>query len=171
MGAGLAMMALGGCTSSSLLAVGQRPPATLSAVDQKGTSHAIGDQKGKPLVVYFYPADGTPGCTAEACAFRDAWEGYTAAGVMIFGVSGDDQRSKEQFAKEEKLPFPILADPEHTWSAAFGVGTTFGMMDRVTFLLDANGEVAKVYPDVDPGVHAKEVLDDAKRLTAGPVRP
>ena len=85
---------------------------------------------------------------------------------MVFGVSGDDQSSKAEFAKEEKLPFPILADPEHRWAEAFGVGSTLGMMDRVTFLLDATGAVAKVYPDVDPGVHAVEVLEDAKGLGA-----
>ncbi len=153
-----------GCSSGHLLAAGATPPADLSAVDQNGQLRSIGSQKGQPLVVYFYPADGTPGCTEEACAFRDAWSKYSAAGVMIFGVSGDDQESKEEFAREEKLPFPILADPEHKWSEAFGVGTTLGMMDRVTFLLDASGAVVKVYPDVDPGVHATEVLADAEQI-------
>ena len=155
---------LSGCTSGSLLAVGAKPPETLSAIDQTGKARSIGEQKGHPLVVYFYPRDGTPGCTEEACAFRDAWDKYTQAGVMVFGVSSDDRESKEEFAKEEKLPFPILADPEHRWAEAFGVGTTLGMMDRVTFLLDGSGAIAKVYPDVDPGVHATDVLADAKRL-------
>ena len=104
--------------------------------------------------------------TAHYDRFRDAWDRYARAGVMVFGVSGDDQSSKAEFAKEEKLPFPILADPEHRWAEAFGVGSTLGMMDRVTFLLDATGAVAKVYPDVDPGVHAVEVLEDAKGLGA-----
>jgi peroxiredoxin Q/BCP len=153
-----------GCSSGNLLAVGARPPESLSAIDQHGQLRSVGSQKGQPLVVYFYPADGTPGCTEEACAFRDAWSKYTAAGVMVFGVSGDDQASKEEFAREEKLPFPILADPEHRWAEAFGVGTTLGMMDRVTFLLDGTGAVVKVYPDVDPGVHAAEVLADAKAI-------
>jgi peroxiredoxin Q/BCP len=162
--------ALSGCSAGNLLAPGAHPPESLSAVDQHGQVRSIGAQKGQPLVVYFYPKDGTPGCTEEACAFRDAWDRYAKAGVMVFGVSGDDQESKAEFAKEEKLPFPILADPEHRWAEAFGVGTTLGMMDRVTFLLDATGAVAKVYPDVDPGVHAAEVLEDAKGLGAGSAR-
>lgn len=163
----LALASTTGCSSGQLLAVGARPPADLSAVDQNGQVRSIGAQKGQPLVVYFYPKDGTPGCTEEACAFRDAWDRYAKAGVMVLGVSGDDQTSKAEFAKEEKLPFPILADPEHRWAEAFGVGSTLGMMDRVTFLLDATGAVAVVYPDVDPGVHAVEVLEDAKALGPG----
>lgn len=154
---------LAGCASSNLLAAGQRPP-DLSALDQHGEKQTIGAHKGKPLVVYFYPKDGTPGCTAEACAFRDAWKKFEVAGVMVFGVSADDVKSKEEFAKEEKLPFPILADPDHVWADAFGVGNTLGMDHRVTFLLDRTGAVAKVYPEVDPGIHAAEVLSDAQKL-------
>ncbi len=154
---------LAGCASNSLLAPGQRPPE-LTALDQKGEKQSLAAQKGKPLVVYFYPKDGTPGCTTEACAFRDAWSKYTEAGVMVFGVSADDVKSKEEFAKEEKLPFPVLADPDHVWADAFGVGNTLGMDHRVTFLLDSTGAIAKVYPEVDPGVHAGEVLVDAKKL-------
>lgn len=152
-----------GCASQNLLAEGQRPP-DLTALDQNGETQSLAAQKGKPLVVYFYPKDGTPGCTAEACAFRDAWSKYTEAGVMVFGVSADDVKSKEVFAKEEKLPFPVLADPAHVWANAFGVGNTLGMDHRVTFLLDRTGTIARVYPEVDPGVHAGEVLVDAKKL-------
>jgi peroxiredoxin Q/BCP len=152
------------CSSSQLLAVGQVPAGPLSAPDQDGTTRSLDGERGRPVVVFFYPADGTPGCTKEACAFRDAWKSYTEAGIMVFGVSGDTQESKAAFAEKEQLPFPILADPDHAWAKAFGVGSTLGMMDRVTFLLDREGKVAKVYPDVDPGVHATQVLDDAKAL-------
>lgn len=152
-----------GCASSNLLAAGASPPE-LTALDQHGTEQSLGAQRGKPLVVYFYPKDGTPGCTEEACAFRDAWSKYAAAGVMVYGVSADDVKSKEAFSKEQKLPFPVLADPDHVWATAFGVGNTLGMDHRVTFLLDRTGKIAKVYPDVDPGVHAAEVLVDAKKL-------
>ena len=86
------------------------------------------------------------------------------AGVQVFGVSSDDQRSHEQFAKEQKLPFPILADPQRAWITAFGVGTRLGMASRVSFLLDKDGKVAKIYPDVDPAFHAAEVLKDAAAL-------
>src|SRR5262245_53155260 len=146
-----------------LLPVGATAPQ-LSALDQHGGKQSLAAEHGHPVVVYFYPKDGTPGCTKEACAFRDVWDKYKAAGVQIFGVSADDQKSHEQFAKEEKLPFPLLADPDHVWSRAFGVSTTLGMASRVSFLVGPNGKVAKVYPDVDPGVHATEVLQDAASL-------
>jgi peroxiredoxin Q/BCP len=142
-----------------LLPVGAEAP-DVSAPDQTGTVKSLAAERGKPVVVFFYPKDGTPGCTKEACAFRDAWDKYKAAGVQVFGVSADDVKSKEQFAKEERLPFPILADPDHEWSTAFGVGTKLGMMERVSFLIGPDGKIAKVYPDVDPGLHASAVLDD-----------
>ena len=143
-----------------LLAVGADAP-DLSAVDQNGKTHKLGDERGHPVIVYFYPKDGTPGCTKEACAFRDAWDKFKSANVQVFGVSEDDAKSHEQFAKEQKLPFPILADPNGEWMRAFGVPSRLGMASRVSFLIDANGKIAKVYPDVDPGVHADEVLKDA----------
>ena len=146
-----------------LISIGQSP-SDLSAVDQNGKSHSLSAERGHPLVVYFYPKDATPGCTKEACAFRDAWDRFAKAGVQVFGVSTDDQKSHEQFAKEEKLPFPILADPDKTWVSAFGVPTRLGMASRVSFLLDKDGKVQKVYPDVDPAFHADQVLADAAAL-------
>ena len=103
------------------------PVPDLSATDQSGRLRRLADERGHPLVVYFYPKDGTPGCTREACAFRDAWQSYQRAQVQIFGISADDQKSHEGFAKEQHLPFPILADPSHTWSSAFGVSTVAGL--------------------------------------------
>jgi peroxiredoxin Q/BCP len=146
-----------------LLPVGAAAP-DVSAADQAGKSHRLADEHGHAVVVYFYPKDATPGCTKEACAFRDTWDKYKAANVMIFGVSADDTSSHAEFAKEQKLPFPILADPDHVWSRAFGVGTNLGMDARVSFVIDAEGKIAKVYPDVDPGVHAATVLADASAL-------
>jgi thioredoxin-dependent peroxiredoxin len=136
----------------------------LRATDQDGKAHAITDERGHPLVVYFYPRDATPGCTKEACAFRDVWKKFEAAGVQVFGVSSDDQASHAAFAREHKLTFPLLSDVDNTWAKAFGVPSTLGMYSRVTFLLDPSGKVAKVYPDVDPGVHAERVLADAAAL-------
>lgn len=150
-----------------LLATGAAAP-DVSAVDQHGKAHRLSEERGHPVIVYFYPKDNTPGCTKEACAFRDAWDRYQKAGVMIFGVSSDDQKSHEAFAKEQKLPFPILADPAHAWSSAFGVSTKLGMTARVSFLVDASGKIAKVYPDVDPAVHAEGVLKDAAALAPKP---
>jgi peroxiredoxin Q/BCP len=146
-----------------MLQAGASPPE-LTAVDQQGKTHRLSEERGHPLIVYFYPKDNTPGCTKEACAFRDSWDRYQKAGVQIFGVSSDDQKSHEEFAKEQKLPFPILADPDQTWIKAFGVSTKLGMASRVSFLVDKNGKVAKVYADVDPAVHADEVLKDATAL-------
>jgi peroxiredoxin Q/BCP len=158
-----ALLAAGCAGSPALLPVGSAAP-DLSATDQAGKPHRLADERGHALIVYFYPKDATPGCTKEACAFRDAWESYQKAGVMIFGVSSDDQKSHEAFAKEQKLPFPILADPGHAWSTAFGVPTRLGMTARVSFLIDPAGKIAKVYPEVDPGVHAARVLEDASKL-------
>jgi thioredoxin-dependent peroxiredoxin len=166
----VAALALAACGNTQrpdggagLLAAGSAAP-DLGGADQGGKLHRIADEHGHPLIVYFYPKDGTPGCTKEACAFRDTWDRFQTAGVQIYGVSADDQKSHEQFAKEQKLPFPILADPGHAWSAAFGVPTKLGMDSRVSFLIDPAGKVAKVYPNVDPAIHADEVLKDAAAL-------
>ena len=115
-------------------------------------------------MVYFYPKDGTPGCTTEACAFRDVWQRFQDAGVRLFGISTDSTASHQSFTGEHQLPFPLIADPGETWGKAFGVSTTLGMYERVSFLIGPNGKIAKVYPDVDPGVHATEVLADATKL-------
>lgn len=151
--------AAGPTASDGLLALGTAVP-DLQAVDQDGTSHHLAETRGHFTVVYFYPKDATPGCTKEACAFRDIWQRYQEAGVLVLGVSTQDQQSKAAFAKEHHLTFPLLADTEHKWLDAFGVPSTLGMARRVTFLLDPQGKVAKVYRDVDPGVHAAQVLDD-----------
>jgi peroxiredoxin Q/BCP len=122
----------------------------------------------QPSIVYFYPKDGTPGCTKEACAFRDSWQRYETAGIRVIGVSSDSEEKHREFAKEHDLPFSLIADPEHAWSDAFGVGPVSRLLPnadaRVSFLIDAKGRVAKVYDDVDPGVHADQVLTDAKAL-------
>jgi peroxiredoxin Q/BCP len=148
---------------TGLLPEGTATP-DLRAKDQHGAERSLAAERGHPTVVYFYPKDATPGCTKEACAFRDAWSRFEAAHVQVFGVSSDDVGSHEKFAKEQKLPFPILADTSGAWASAFGVPKTLGMTKRVTFLLDKDGRVAKVYPEVDPGVHADAVLADAAAL-------
>ena len=148
--------------NSKLLAPGSDAPA-LQATAHDGTQLAL-DSLGKPAVVYFYPADDTPGCTAEACAFRDIWSEYEQAGVMVIGVSTQDAESHAEFAEKYELPFPLVADTDASWAEAFGVDVRVGYASRVSFLLDREGKIAKVYPGVDPGVHAREVLDDAAEL-------
>jgi peroxiredoxin Q/BCP len=151
------------CVKNQRLETGDVPP-DLSAVDQHGQVQRLSTQRGHPLVVYFYPKDGSPGCTEQACAFRDAWKRFETAGVTVYGVSSDDAASKKKFAEEHSLPFPLLADPDHTWANAFGVSMILGYYERITFLLDREGRVAKVYPNVDPGVNATQVLEDAAKL-------
>jgi peroxiredoxin Q/BCP len=146
-----------------LLEKGALAPA-VSGLDQDGKSRSVADVKGRFLVVYFYPKDGTPGCTAEACAFRDAWDRYDEAGVAVYGVSADDVASHKTFAEEHQLTFPLIADPDGAWSDAFGVGKFLGFTERVTFLIDPDGRVAATYPDVDPGVHASDLLRDVAAL-------
>lgn len=136
------------------------PTPSVTAVDQDGKTRSIAAEKGRFVVVYFYPRDATPGCTKEACAFRDVWKKYEAAGVLVFGVSSDDQASHKKFADEHKLTFPLLADTDGAWARGFGVGSTLGMYQRVTFVVGDDGRVRKVYPEVDPGVHAEQVLSD-----------
>ncbi len=132
--------------------------------DQTGTERRLSEFRGRPLVVYFYPKDATPGCTREACAFRDAWNRYEAANVAIVGVSTDDVASHAAFAREHQLPFPLLADTEGALADDFGVPRRLGMASRVTFVLDAEGVVRAQFRDVDPGVHADEVLGEIERL-------
>lgn len=159
-----AVLLLGACQRQTqqpedhvgLLAVGTPAPA-LQATAHDGTEIDL-RSLGKPAVVYFYPADDTPGCTREACAFRDIWSEYEAAGVLVIGVSTQDLESKRAFADKHSLPFPLVADTDERWAKAFGVKVRGGYAERVSFLLDRAGNVAKVYPDVDPGVHAREIL-------------
>jgi peroxiredoxin Q/BCP len=146
---------------TGLLPQGASAPA-LSAADYKGETVSL--TASKPTLVYFYPKDGTPGCTKEACALRDAWERYQKAELRVVGVSSDSNESHQKFAKEHDLPFALIADTDNTWAKAFGVGSFAGMDSRVSFLIDANNKVVKVYKDVDPGVHADEVLKDAQAL-------
>lgn len=152
-----------GCAGSSEVSLAPGDPApTLQKTAHDGTAIDLANLGGQPAVIYFYPKDGTPGCTKEACAFRDVWTKYEEAGVLLVGVSTDSDASHREFAAEHELPFPLIADEDQTWAKAFGVGTTLGMVARDTFLIGKDGKIAKVYRGVDPGVHAEQVLADAK---------
>jgi peroxiredoxin Q/BCP len=142
----------------SLLAVGA-PAPEVAGVDAKGTAFKLSAQKGKFAIVYFYPKDDTPGCTKEACAFRDAFDKFVAAGVTIFGVSRDAEPSHKAFQQKYTLPFPLVADTSGAVQKAYHVpSTVWGGSKRVSFLVGPDGKIARVFPDVDPGVHAKEML-------------
>jgi len=135
--------------------------------DQNGELHSLEDYRDKWVAVYFYPKDDTPGCTTEACEFRDNIFAFKELDCQILGVSLDDEVSHKAFADKFSLPFPLLADVDGTTSEAYGVKKKmFGMTvaDRQTFLVDPHGRVAKHYPDVDPDTHSQQVLSDLKEL-------
>jgi len=134
------------------------PAPDLAGKTRQGEVVRLSSVRGHPAVVYFYPRDETPGCTREACAFRDAFAEYSSRHVTIFGVSQDSEQSHHDFSEHQQLPFPLVADDDGAVTLAYGVSSAFGMTSRVTFLIDAEGRVAHVWPDVDPGVHAREVL-------------
>jgi peroxiredoxin Q/BCP len=137
--------------------------------DQHGQLHAIEDYRGQWVALYFYPKDGTPGCTTEACEFRDNIFAFRRLNCQILGVSLDDQESHKAFADEHGLPFPLLADTAGAAADAYGVKTRFvgmTMAKRQTFLIDPDGRVAKHYADVDPDTHSGEIIADLERLQA-----
>jgi len=151
------------------------PDFTLPAVgtDAKivdGKLH-LGDLKGHAVVLYFYPKDDTPGCTKEACNFRDANHEMQKRGIKILGISADDEISHQKFAEKYSLPFTLLADTDTSVSQTYGVygeknlyGKKFMGISRVTFLIDKGGIVRKVWPRVKPDDHANEVLEAVEAL-------
>jgi peroxiredoxin Q/BCP len=129
-----------------------------AARDANGKAVRLSSFAGSPRVVYFYPKDETPGCTKEACAFRDAYEKYRARGVEIFGVSRDSEASHDAFRAAHKLPFALSADEDGSVQTAYGVPSRLGHAARVSFLVGRDGKVERVFDQVDPVAHAEEVL-------------
>ncbi len=139
--------------------------------DQNGEWQSLEKYQGQWVVLYFYPKDDTPGCTTEACSFRDDIYRYKAKGAAVLGISLDDVESHKEFAEKYELPFPLLADVTHGTAKEYGVLTTLGPMKfakRETFLIDPEGRIARHYADVDPEGHAKRVLDDLESLMQPP---
>ena len=135
------------------------------ATDQHGNKVTLKDYRGRKVVLYFYPKDHTPGCTKEACAFRDNFAEFKKRGVEILGVSIDSETSHQSFAEKYNLPFTLLADPEKKIVEAYGVwgeknlyGRKYMGTQRATFLIDESGRIAAVFPKVKPEEHAKEIL-------------
>jgi peroxiredoxin Q/BCP len=149
-----------------LLPVGSVAP-DLEGKDAKGAPVKLSAHKGKFAVVYFYPKDDTPGCTKEACAFRDAWDKFNKAGVTIFGVSRDDEASHQKFREKFKLPFVMVADTSKAAQHAYHVPGLI-VTSRVTFLVGPDGKIARVWPKVDPVIHANEVLGAVAELAPKP---
>jgi len=133
--------------------------------DENGVPHKLSDYRGKFVVLYFYPKDDTPGCTTEACNFRDDYSAYTKAGVVILGVSPDNVKSHAKFKMKHQLPFTLLADINHEVCVTYGVWALKKMMGReyfgvlrTTYLIGPDGKIVKVFEKVKPADHSAEVL-------------
>jgi len=142
-----------------------KPAPDFSLPDETGKTHKLSDYRGKPVVLYFYPADDTPGCTAEACDLRDDYHKYQKAGAVILGVSPDDETSHDAFKKKYKLPFTLLADKGHKVCELYGVwgqksmfGKKYFGVIRSTFIIDADGNIAKVFEKIKTKENNKKVL-------------
>ncbi len=133
--------------------------------DQEGNIVRAKDLRGRKVVLYFYPKDDTPGCTKEACSFRDSWAKFKRRGIEVFGVSLDSEKSHQKFINKFSLPFRLLADTDKKLSESFGtygekkfMGRTYMGNNRVTFLIDEKGKIKKIFEKVKPEDHAEEVL-------------
>jgi len=161
-----AALALGmSCVQAAVPAAGTLAPE-FSLPDHLGKTRTLAEFRGKWVVLYFYPKDDTPGCTEEACNFRDDIFALEKMGAQVVGVSLDDSASHAQFAKKYSLPFPLLADPSGAVTRSYGAlpeGSRYAK--RYTFLIDPAGKVAKVYTSVETARHSVEVIEDLKRLS------
>jgi peroxiredoxin Q/BCP len=147
------------------LAIGD-PAPDFSLVDEKGMPVSLKDFIGKKIVVlYFYPKDFTPGCTTEACSFRDDYKLYEDKGAVVIGVSLDSVESHSKFSEKYELPFPILSDKSKEIAKAYGVLGIGGLAaKRATFMIDKNGKIARIFPKVDVKQHSEEVLKALEEL-------
>jgi peroxiredoxin Q/BCP len=147
-----------------MLKEGDKAP-DFSTTDEGGNPVKLSDLHGQRVVLYFYPRDNTPGCTREACAFRDAFSEFKENGIKVLGVSLDSEASHKKFIAKYDLPFTLLADTDRSVSEAYGtygqkqfMGRKFMGINRMTFLIDEDGRIKKIYPKVKPDAHADEVL-------------
>jgi peroxiredoxin Q/BCP len=166
------LLLLGGASSWAA-----EPPAVGSAApgfrlqDQNGAWHDLADYRGRWLAIYFYPKDDTPGCTTEACNFRDNIYAFKAIGAAVVGISVDSVDSHREFSEKYKLPFVILADEDGATADAYGLLRDWQLMkiaSRQSFLVDPDGIIVKHYAEVDPDTHTQEVLADLEALMAAP---
>ncbi|MGJ3247062.1 MAG: thioredoxin-dependent thiol peroxidase [Elainellaceae cyanobacterium] len=140
-------------------------------LDATGTTISLSDFRGQRVVLYFYPRDNTPGCTKEACSFRDIYSDYQNQNVVVLGVSTDDAKSHTKFATKYELPFPLLSDPNGTVATAYEsyglkkfMGKEYMGISRTTFIIGADGRIEKIYRKVKPEAHAAQVLADLSEL-------
>jgi thioredoxin-dependent peroxiredoxin len=147
-----------------MLKAGSTAPA-FTTTDAAGNTIRLKDFRGQKVALYFYPKDDTPGCTKEACSFRDAFTDFEERGIKVLGISTDNEASHAKFANKYKLPFTLLTDTEHSISEAYGtygekkfMGRTYMGVKRTTFLIDEKGKIRKIFEKVKPDEHAGEVL-------------
>lgn len=140
------------------LTAGTAAPA-FTTKDTNGNTVSLADYAGKTVVLYFYPKDDTPGCTKEACSFRDNYSAYQGKDIVVFGVSGDDEGSHQDFTSKFNLPFPLLADVDHSLMKAYNVDGG-GYAQRVTYVINGQGQIDKVYTSVNTDTHATDILAD-----------
>jgi thioredoxin-dependent peroxiredoxin len=142
-----------------------KPAPDFELMSDSGDTVKLSSLRGKPVVLYFYPKDDTPGCTTQACGIRDAYGEFERAGAVVLGVSPDDEKSHAKFKGKYELPFALLADTDHSVAEQYGVwgekkymGRTYLGVRRWTFVIDEDGNVKKVFPNVKPAEHADNVL-------------
>jgi thioredoxin-dependent peroxiredoxin len=148
-----------------MLKVGDVAPAfsTDAVQGDQSTPVKLSDYRGRKVVLYFYPKDGTPGCTKEACSFRDGYQHLQRWGIVLFGCSIDSADNHRAFARKYSLPFPLLIDPDNKIAKAYGADNgipILGLDRRVTYVIGEDGRILKVYPKVDPAGHATEIISD-----------
>ena len=152
--------------AAPILKVGDDAP-TFTLPDSLGNQVSLNDYKGKWVVLYFYPKDDTPGCTTEACHFRDDFKSLEAIGAKVIGVSIDDSFSHKKFAEKYNLPFPLLSDASGEVASRYGALNNFlviKLAKRYTYLINSQGKIAKIYLSVDTSKHSQEIIDDLKGL-------
>jgi peroxiredoxin Q/BCP len=147
------------------LSAGDRAPL-IDLPDQQGNQHRSDQLNGQALVLFFYPKDDTPGCTMEACAFRDSFSDIQALGAVVWGVSGDNAASHQRFAARHNLPFPLLVDAGNKLRRAFGVPSVLGLLPgRVTYVIDGQGVIRHVFNNLlDGPAHRREALEALRLL-------
>ena len=138
------------------------PDFRLKADDGKEIS--LSDLKGKKSIVYFYPKDNTPGCTKEACSFRDNINSFKSLGIPVFGIRVDNIESHKKFKSKYSIPFTLLSDSDKKIVTELGIKSISGVASRVTFILDENGKILKIYPKVSPDKHAEEILEFLRNM-------
>lgn len=133
--------------------------------DSDGNTYTLSSYKGiSPVVIYFYPKAGTPGCTKQACGIRDSWSKFSENGIVVLGISVDSKEDIKEFIKENNLNFPLLSDENKEVSKSYGVLNNLGLSSRITFIIDKEGRIAHIIRDVDVSKHAEQVFDIAMKL-------